>query len=508
MGKYIALFMVVVFLVPALAQTPPPATHAKAIAMKTQTNAFIDKYATDLGWDATQQQEAKDNLGAILDNITEDKNLDNFDVSSYMQQLNTKVDAMIGQFDAASGMEALKQEYIGEVAQNFVTEYINDMSQEANTIDTEDYIEALSGLNKYYEGQVQPPAEYENDDVYCFNPEEHLDRASGEGYGVKAQLDFIGDGYYFGQGQGDHYDWFGQNLHALLNAFQSAFAHSAVAQQDFAALEDLWPASVEAYTMNTAYDEGQYYINDPNDPEARQKSYTFDEYGEAMEDGSYNAEDYQLPPGETPATHYTLSANNRSWGYVDGDFALAKISIRRNGQVRQYQLAEHFYTSPLVLDLDGNGKIQASGGVWMPHRYKGGRLVEFDMNGDGFVNLTEWVGPQDGLLIEYTKGKPVDANCLFGNAGGFDHGYEKLSLRDKNNDKQITGAELDGLSVWQDINCNARVDKGEIKTVQEMGITLISLKPTKYFVSHFVINGKKQTMYDWFPTMFTIKKTK
>jgi hypothetical protein len=416
---------------------------------------------------------------------------------------------MVTNFNNASGMEELKKEYLEEVTNNFVKEYANDMSQQAQ-IDTQSYFDGLDGLTKYYNDKLQPPAEYDSDNVYCFDPEEHLDRATGEGYGVKAKLDFSWAGIEHQRYGDSRYDWFGQNLMALVDAFKSAFSHSAVAQQDFDSLLNLWPQSAETYLMNTAYDEGQYYISDPDDPNAREQSYTLDEYGVPMEDGTYNPDDYQLPSGESPAVKYTASFNNRSWGYTNGDFALATVTIRRGGQVRQYQLSEHFYTSPLVLDLDGNGTIQASKGVWMPHRYKGARLVEFDMNGDGFVDLTEWVGPKDGLLLEYTKGQPVDANNLFGNAGGYDHGYEKLlaQRRDKNNDKVLTGAELEGLSVWQDLNSNAKVDNGEIKSVQEMGITQISLVYDGKFVSHFVQNGNKKAMYDWFPTMFIIKKTR
>jgi len=161
--------------------------------------------------------------------------------------------------------------------------------------------------------------------------------------------------------------------------------------------------------------------------------------------------------------------------------------------------------------MDGDGKLQASRGKHLPHDYKGSKVVEFDMNGDGFIDITEWVGPNDGLLIAYNPRKALNANQLFGNAGGFVDGFEKLSLYDKNNDKVISGEELKNLSIWQDKNGNAKVDKGEITSVSKLGIISISLNHRLY-VSHFIQlkNGKKtkKRMWDWYPTIFYVKRKK
>lgn len=161
--------------------------------------------------------------------------------------------------------------------------------------------------------------------------------------------------------------------------------------------------------------------------------------------------------------------------------------------------------TPLVLDLDGDKKIQASNGKWLPHRFDPkSKAVTFDINGDHFDEYMEWVGPQDGLLIEVKKGKISGLN-LFGSPGGFSNGFEKLSVRDKNKDNIISDKELTGLSIWQDKNANAKIDEGEIKSLSSLKITSLHLKH-RLFSASFIQNGKKKTMWDWHPAIQIIKK--
>ncbi|WP_372369637.1 hypothetical protein [Candidatus Uabimicrobium sp. HlEnr_7] len=170
-------------------------------------------------------------------------------------------------------------------------------------------------------------------------------------------------------------------------------------------------------------------------------------------------------------------------------------------------LVENFTSvvTPIVLDMDGDKKLQASGGQWLPHRFNPKvRTATFDINGDHFAEFMEWVGPKDGLLVRYTKGE-INGLNLFGSPGGFNNGFEKLSTLDKNNDKIIDGKELEGLSVWQDNNSDAKVDKGEIKRVQDLKITSLSLKH-RMFSSFFIQDGKSKTMWDWHPSIQIIKK--
>jgi hypothetical protein len=173
-----------------------------------------------------------------------------------------------------------------------------------------------------------------------------------------------------------------------------------------------------------------------------------------------------------------------------------------------YQLNETWCYTPIVLDMDGDGKLEASKGNYKPHPYTGVKLVPFDLNGDNFDDMVEWVGANDGLLLQYTPGEKVNGTHLFGNAGGWCHGFEKLGTLDKNQDGMLKDEELATLSVWQDRNSNGLVDAGEVRSVKELGITMIKVTHSEDMVSSFEQNGATKKMWDWYPTAFKANKTK
>ena len=78
-----------------------------------------------------------------------------------------------------------------------------------------------------------------------------------------------------------------------------------------------------------------------------------------------------------------------------------------------------------------------------------------------------------------------------------------LKQFDKNNDGVISGQELQGLSVWQDLNSNGRVDPGEFKSVQELGITRIGTRHDN-LKGAFVMNGQTRATWDWWPTSMLV----
>lgn len=174
-----------------------------------------------------------------------------------------------------------------------------------------------------------------------------------------------------------------------------------------------------------------------------------------------------------------------------------------------YTVSGELYSSPIVLDLSGSGKIAASNGNWQPHPksfYKDHRVM-FDFFGNGFPVAMEWVGSTDGLLVHPKADGSVDGSCLFGNTTGYDNGYEQMATLDLNMDGHVSGKELSGLSVWQDKNTNGKCEAGELQTVSQLGITDFNLKHTN-FKSTYTMKGKTQAMFDWWPTMFELKKNK
>lgn len=174
----------------------------------------------------------------------------------------------------------------------------------------------------------------------------------------------------------------------------------------------------------------------------------------------------------------------------------------------QYKAFAIGWSSPIVLDLNGDGKLEASSGTWLPHNgfIEGSKVAMFDMNADGFQDIVEWVGVNDGLLL--MPGETIndlDGSKLFGNTDGYKHGYEKLSQYDLNNDSLLTGDELAGMKVWIDENGDAIATSGEVKTLEKLGITELSTGHNNYS-SSFVQDGQRKYTWDWWPTYMDVQK--
>lgn len=109
--------------------------------------------------------------------------------------------------------------------------------------------------------------------------------------------------------------------------------------------------------------------------------------------------------------------------------------------------------------------------------------VKFDLDGDGAVELWQWVKPSTGIFVwnQDGKGEITSGRQMFGSVTWwlfFNDGYHALDCLDDNRDGSLSGSELDGISVWFDTNSNGKSDKTEIKTLEELGIVSISTKPT------------------------------
>lgn len=187
---------------------------------------------------------------------------------------------------------------------------------------------------------------------------------------------------------------------------------------------------------------------------------------------------------------------------------IIEVTTTYQGNVHYYERNSTVCVSPLVLDLDGDGKLEASNGQWLPHpmtKESTARRAVFDFYGNGFPVELEWVGANDGLLVMPKADGSIDGTCLFGTATGFDSGFHHLATLDKNGDFKISGQELEGLAVWQDKNGDAVAVASEVTPVQAMGIKEIGLKHTK-MVGSVTINGKQMKMWDWWPNGFDLRK--
>ena len=131
--------------------------------------------------------------------------------------------------------------------------------------------------------------------------------------------------------------------------------------------------------------------------------------------------------------------------------------------------------SPLVFDLNGNG-IETLG------KDSG---IHFDHDGNGFAELTGWVGPNDGLLVldRNGNGQIDNGSELFGdqsilaNGKKAANGFLALADFDANKDKVINAQDeiYSQLRIWKDANSNGKTDEGELLTLEEAGIASINL---------------------------------
>jgi len=196
-----------------------------------------------------------------------------------------------------------------------------------------------------------------------------------------------------------------------------------------------------------------------------------------------------------------INTNTHTETFVDD---LYQRTVQHNAT---YTIVGEKVVSPLILDLTGSGRIQASDGVYLPHpgqfHYK--RRVLFDFYGNGFPVAMEWVGPQDGLLVTPKEDGSIDGTCLFGTASGYETGFEQLASLDSNMDYKVSGSELAGLQVWQDKNGNARAEQGELTSVQDLGISELSVRNSK-MVGSYKMKGNTYKMFDWWPTVMQLKK--
>jgi len=107
--------------------------------------------------------------------------------------------------------------------------------------------------------------------------------------------------------------------------------------------------------------------------------------------------------------------------------------------------------------------------------------VSFDMLGNGKPLKWSWVKPDAGILVwdPHHTGSVKSGQQLFGTSTWWifwKNGYEPLIALDNNHDGALTGAELNGISVWFDKNGNGKCDAGELIPAKLLGIRKLSVR--------------------------------
>jgi len=170
-----------------------------------------------------------------------------------------------------------------------------------------------------------------------------------------------------------------------------------------------------------------------------------------------------------------------------------------------YQVvAEVYDASPLVLDLNGDGRLDVARNEWRPHspRFFTENARFFDITGDGTQDFTEWMslGPGDGLLVRPENGRVDNALQLFGTAGGYTDGFEKLALvQDRDGNGWVEGPELEGLFLWVDVDSDGQMQPTEMRTLDEFAIQRIATRHRNYVGQYVTRDGAEHTLWDWWP---------
>lgn len=145
------------------------------------------------------------------------------------------------------------------------------------------------------------------------------------------------------------------------------------------------------------------------------------------------------------------------------------------------QTTVNTYVDPLLLDLSGKG-------VSMTGIEDG---VLFDTDNSGTLKRTGWAGPYTGMLvIDNGSGKIDNISQMYseyygGTAGvkgqpgekRYQDGFAALASEDDDSSGVIDRRDpiWHKLRIWQDSSHNGRVDPGELKTLDDWGITQIKV---------------------------------
>ncbi len=190
--------------------------------------------------------------------------------------------------------------------------------------------------------------------------------------------------------------------------------------------------------------------------------------------------------------------------------------------------------SPIALDLNHDGRIGVTGRSTartrkIGHSFVREGSVQFDLFGMNKPLQIEWMNRDgDALLVDDRDGAAtraaqgdgvVSGKQLFGSAGGYDNGYAKMAvlLMEQNRlasagtagfqvATSLRGKALEGLKAWIDGNGDARIQAGELQTLDALGITEIAGLPTyarnaadeQVLVASFTQNGMKHLAEDVF----------
>jgi tetratricopeptide (TPR) repeat protein len=143
--------------------------------------------------------------------------------------------------------------------------------------------------------------------------------------------------------------------------------------------------------------------------------------------------------------------------------------------------------------------------------------VAFDLDGSGFAHRWQWITPRAGWLVYQGTGERlVDSGIRI--IGGrtfwifWSDGYAAMAALDDDGDGWLSGHELEGLAIWQDLNANGVVERGEIRPLANLGIVALSCAHVRHAQGFeyspggvVFADGSVRPSYDWIATSLPAK---
>ncbi|NOT30437.1 MAG: hypothetical protein HOP15_08320 [Planctomycetes bacterium] len=138
-----------------------------------------------------------------------------------------------------------------------------------------------------------------------------------------------------------------------------------------------------------------------------------------------------------------------------------------------------------------------------------GDAVLFDVDGDLVEEPWPWLGSEAGWLVWDPKhtGVITSGRQLFGTASGwffFPDGYRVLDALDDDRSGELRGAELMGIAVWFDRDSDGVSDRGEVVSVEALGIVALATEATERIGLSLgnpcgleLADGRVLPTYDW-----------
>ncbi|NQY79302.1 MAG: hypothetical protein HRT47_03210 [Candidatus Caenarcaniphilales bacterium] len=192
----------------------------------------------------------------------------------------------------------------------------------------------------------------------------------------------------------------------------------------------------------------------------------YGEYNHKNLDTAHNNDFQMLDDANLNATGYLSSAGRPD---VAQEFE-GKTSMKIGDMLLEdvETMSIHRMSTPLILDLDGDG-------IDLSSKEDG---VTFDLTGDGVRDETAWTDAQNSfddaflVLDKNNDGQVNSGKELFGDQNGEDNGFDELATYDTNNDGVINSDDevFEDLKLWADMDADGKVGEGEMKSLAELGI--------------------------------------